>query len=72
MDNIHVIRHFEVNGKVCLLPHIEQSKWEDVHAYLTRQKFKICTKGKLLVRKTNKLTSKRIDLLEKGKTYQIP
>lgn len=71
IDNAHVIRHFDVNGKVCPLPYIEQSKWEDVHALLTGQKFKIRAKGKLIVRKTDKLTSKRIDLLEKGKTYQI-
>ena len=71
IDNAHVIRHFDVNGKVCPLPYIEQSKWEDVHALLTGQKFKIRAKGKLIVRKTDKLTSRRIDLLEKGKTYQI-
>ncbi len=71
IDNQHVIRHFDVNGKVCPLPYIEESKWEDLHALLTGQKFSIRTKGSLIVRKSQALSSKKIGLLKKGEIYQI-
>ena len=71
IDNDHVIRHFDVNGKLCPLPYIKESEWDDVHALLTGQKFKIKTKGKLIVRKTSSLLSKKTSVLTKGKEYQI-
>lgn len=71
IDNDHVIRHFDVNGKLCPLPYVQDSKWDDVHAIITGQKFKIKTKGKLIVRKTSSLLSKKTKVLTKGKEYQI-
>lgn len=71
INDEHVIRHFDVNGKLCPYPYIEESKWKLLRAKLTGKQFKIKTKGKLIVRKSSLLTSKRTGLLEKGKTYDI-
>ena len=71
VDNDHVIRHFDVNGKLCPLPYIKESKWDDVHAILTGQKFTVKVKGKLIVRKTSSILSKKTKVLTKGKEYQI-
>lgn len=71
IDNDHVIRHFDVNGKLCPLPYVQNSEWDDAHALLTGQKFKIKTKGKLIVRKTSSLLSKKTGVLKKGEEYQI-
>lgn len=71
IDDEHVVRHFDVNGKLCPYPYIEESKWKLLRAKLTGKQFKIKTKGKLIVRKSSLLTSKRTGLLEKGKTYDI-
>ena len=71
VDNDHVIRHFDVNGKLCPLPYIKESKWDDVHAILTGQKFKIKSKGRLIVRKTTSLLSAKTRMLTKGEEYQI-
>lgn len=35
IDDDHVIRHFDVNGKLCPYPYIEASKWKVLHAKLT-------------------------------------
>ncbi len=71
IDNAHVIRHFDVNGKLCPLPYVQDSKWDDVHALLTGQKFKVRAKGNLIVRKTSSLLSKKLKTLKKGSTYNI-
>ena len=71
IDDDHVIRHFDVNGKLCPYPDIEPSKWKVLHAKLTGQHQKIRAKGNLIVRKSSLLTSKRIGLLTKGKSYEI-
>ena len=71
IDNDHVIRHFDVNGKLCPLPYIKESEWDDVHALLTGQKFTIKAKGRLIVRKTSSLLSKKTRVLSKGKEYKI-
>lgn len=71
IDNAHVIRHFDVNGKLCPLPYVQDSKWEDVHTLLTGQKFTVRAKGKLIVRETSSLLSKRLKTLVKGNTYNI-
>ena len=71
IDNAHVIRHFDVNGKLCPLPYVQDSKWDDVHALLTGQKFKVRAKGNLIVRKTSSLLSKNLKTLKKGSTYNI-
>lgn len=31
----HVIRHYDVTGKLCPAPYIDDSKWNDLHAYIT-------------------------------------
>lgn len=71
IDDNHVIRHFDVNGKLCPYPYIEQNKWNLLRSKLTGQYIKIKAKGNLIVRKSSLLTSKRIGLLTKGKTYEI-
>ena len=71
IDDDHVIRHFDVNGKLCPYPYIEPPKWKVLHAKLTGQHQKIRAKGNLIVRKSSLLTSKRIGLLTKGKSYEI-
>lgn len=71
IDADHVIRHFDVNGKLCPYPYIEASKWCLLHSKLTGKHFKVKAKGNLIVRKSSLLTSKRTGLLTKGKTYDI-
>ena len=71
IDDDHVIRHFDVNGKLCPYPYIKPPKWKVLHAKLTGQHQKIKAKGNLIVRKSSLLTSKRIGLLTKGKSYEI-
>lgn len=71
IDADHVIRHFDVNGKLCPYPYIEESKWRLLRAKLTGSHYKIKAKGNLIVRKSSLLVSKRIGLLTKGKTYDI-
>lgn len=71
IDDNHVIRHFDVNGKLCPYPYIEASKWRLLHGKLTGKHFEVKAKGNLIVRKSSLLTSKRIGLLTKGKIYDI-
>ncbi len=66
-----VIRHFDVNGKLCPLPYIEPKKWGELHGKLTGTNFKVKAKGNLVVRKTQSLTSKKTRNLIKGHTYTI-
>lgn len=71
IDDDHVVRHFDVNGKLCPLPYVQSSKWDGVHAILTGQKFTVKTKGRLIVRKTSSLLSKKVKVLDRGKEYKI-
>lgn len=71
INNDHVIRHFDVNGKLCPLPYVQDSKWDDVHAILTGQKFTVKTKGRLIVRKTSSLMSNKMKILNKDTEYKI-
>lgn len=71
INDDHVVRHFDVNGKLCPYPYIEADKWKLIHAKLTGRHFKIKAKGNLIVRKSSLLTSKRTGLLTKGKTYDV-
>lgn len=66
-----VIRHFDVNGKICPGPYIEELKWEKLHAKLTGNYFKVRTKGKLIAREGASLTSEQTRTLVKGKVYGI-
>lgn len=71
INDANVIRHFDVNGKLCPYPYIEESKWKILHARLTGNYVKVKTKGNLIVRSSSLLTSKKIDTLVKGKIYEI-
>ena len=71
IDDSHVIRHFDVNGKLCPYPYIEDAKWRVLHAKLTGCYQKVRAKGKLIVRKSSLLTSRRVGLLAKGKVCDI-
>lgn len=31
----HVIRHYDVTGKLCPAPYVDSSKWNELHAYIT-------------------------------------
>ena len=31
----HVIRHYDVTGKLCPAPYVDSSKWDELHAYIT-------------------------------------
>lgn len=70
IDDNHVIRHFDVNGKLCPYPYIEASKWKETHDKLVNC-FEIRAKGNLIVRKTSSLLSKKVRTLKKGDTYTI-
>ena len=65
----NVIRHFDVNGKLCPGTHIEQLKWEKLHSILVGNYFKVRTKGELIARENYTLTSKKTRNLEKDKVY---
>lgn len=67
----NVIRHFDVNGKLCPGTHIEELKWEKLHSKLVGNYFKVRTKGKLIARENYTLTSKKTRNLEKDKVYGI-
>ena len=67
----NVIRHFDVNGKLCPGTHIEELKWEKLHSILVGNYFKVRTKGKLIARENYTLTSKKTRNLEKDKVYGI-
>ena len=67
----NVIRHFDVNGKLCPGTHIEELKWEKLHSKLVGNYFKVRTKGELIARKNYTLTSKKTRNLEKDKVYGI-
>ena len=67
----NVIRHFDVNGKLCPGTHIEELKWEKLHSILVGNYFKVRTKGELIAREKYTLTSKKTRNLEKDKVYGI-
>ena len=67
----NVIRHFDVNGKLCPGTHIEELKWEKLHSKLVGNYFKVRTKGELIAREKYTLTSKKTRNLEKDKVYGI-
>lgn len=67
----NVIRHFDVNGKLCPGTHIEELKWEKLHSRLVGNYFKVRTKGELIARENYTLTSKKTRNLEKDKVYGI-
>ena len=67
----NVIRHFDVNGKLCPGTHIEELKWEKLHSILVGNYFKVRTKGELIARENYTLTSKKTRNLEKDKVYGI-
>ena len=67
----NVIRHFDVNGKLCPGTHIEELKWEKLHSKLVGNYFKVRTKGELIARENYTLTSKKTRNLEKDKVYGI-
>ena len=67
----NVIRHFDVNGKLCPGTHIEELKWEKLHSKLVGNYFKVRTKGELIARENYTLTSKKTRKLEKDKVYGI-
>ena len=67
----NVIRHFDVNGKLCPGTHIEELKWEKLHSKLVGYYFKVRTKGELIARENYTLTSKKTRNLEKDKVYGI-
>lgn len=71
IDSDHVIRHFDVNGKLCPLPYVDNEKWITLHGKLTGTYFKVRAKGNLTVRKTASLASKKTRKLYKGHTYTI-
>ena len=50
----NVIRHFDVNGKLCPGTHIEELKWEKLHSKLVGNYFKVRTKGELIARENQK------------------
>ena len=67
----NVIRHFDVNGKLCPGTYIEELKWEKLHSKLVGNYFKVRTKGELIARENYTLTSKKTRNLEKDKVYGI-
>ena len=67
----NVIRHFDVNGKLCPGTYIEELKWEKLHSILVGNYFKVRTKGELIARENYTLTSKKTRNLEKDKVYGI-
>ena len=67
----NVIRHFDVNGKLCPGTHIEELKWEKLHSKLVGNYLKVRTKGELIARENYTLTSKKTRNLEKDKVYGI-
>ena len=67
----NVIRHFDVNGKLCPGTYIEELKWEKLHSILVGNYFKVRTKGKLIAREKYTLTSKKTRNLEEDKVYGI-
>ena len=67
----NVIRHFDVNGKLCPGTHIEELKWEKLHSKLVGNYFKVRTKGELIARENYTLTSNKTRNLEKDKVYGI-
>ena len=67
----NVIRHFDVNGKLCPGTYIEELKWEKLHSILVGNYFKVRTKGELIAREKYTLTSKKTRNLEKDKVYGI-
>lgn len=67
----HVIRHFDVNGKLCPLPYINEIAWRKLHAKLVGTYFIIKAKGNLIAREGSSLTSKKTRRLEKGTKYGI-
>lgn len=71
IDDDHVIRHFDVNGKICPGPYIEKLSWEKLHSKLVGKYFKIKAKGNLIARKTSSTLSAKTRTLEKGKVYGI-
>ena len=67
----NVIRHFDVNGKLCPGTHIEELKWGKLHSKLVGNYFKVRTKGELIARENYTLTSKKTRNLEEDKVYGI-
>lgn len=67
----YVIRHFDVNGKICPGPYIEELKWEKLHSILVGKYFKIKAKGNLIARETASTSSKQTRILKKGTVYGI-
>ena len=71
IDDDHVIRHFDVNGKLCPYPYIEASKWKVLHAKLTGQHQKIKAKRELDREKVFPADIKADWTSHKGKSYEI-
>lgn len=66
-----VIRHFDVNGKICPGTHIEQLSWDILHSKLTGNYIRVKTKGELIAREGYKLSSAKTRTLTNGYIYGI-
>ena len=67
----NIIRHFDVNGKICPGTYIEQLDWEKLHAKLTGKYFRVKTLGNLIAKKEADRNSAQTRRLTKGKIYGI-
>ena len=67
----NVIRHFDVNGKLCPGTYIKQLEWEKLHSKLVGKYFKVKAKADLIAREDYELSSKQTRKLTKGVIYGI-
>ena len=71
ISDANVIRHFDVNGKLCPLPYISETSWRKLHAKLVGTYFVVKAKSNLIAREKSSLTSKKTRTLDKGNKYGI-